>query len=266
MGEAFADVPQSDSGATFRVLKENDYKRVVLYVDAAGRKTIGKRYAHHAPEHLAANTRYVADVLAFFRREFSNVATIPQCFGMDLEQFEVSIEFLPTLPDARVLNKRTFALAAPFFERCYEIRDDRGFLRPMSGSIYYTEAMQQLIDSGFPLALGMKGDLWQNLCIANGELLLADIDSAALEPLGLSELIMTAEIAASFRTENFNFQGHAVHPVCFRHLSRSQGARLITIALEIFDLRLTGGTAPTRSIKRRVATRKLKKLLDLAYA
>jgi hypothetical protein len=265
MAEVFTHAQPADPGTSCRVLKENDYKSVTLTVDASGRKTITKRYAHHKPEHLAANTRYVADVLAFFRREFSGIATIPQCFGVDLEQFEVSIEFIPALPDARVLNKRTFALAAPFFERCYEIRDDRGFLRPMSGSIYYTEAMRQLIDSGFPLALGMKGDLWQNLCLANGELILADIDSAALEPLGLSELIMTAEIAASFRTENFNFQGKSAHPVCFRHLSRSQGAGLITIALEIFDLRLTGGTALTRSIKRRVATHKLKKLLDLAY-
>lgn len=266
MDEVLAEPRQTDAGMTCRVLKENDYKRVTLYVDAAGRKRIGKRYTHHKPEHLAANTRYVADALAFFRREFSGIATIPQCYDVDLEQYEVSIEFLPALPTARVLNKRTFTLAAPFFERCYEIRDDRGFLRPMSGSIYYTDTMKQLIDSGFPLALGMKGDLWQNLVHADGELLLADIDSAALEPLGLSELIMVAEIAASFRAENFNFQGRSIRPVCFRHLSRSQGARLNTVALEIFDLRLIGGTGLSRRIKRGVATRKLNKLLDLAHS
>ena len=248
------------------VLKENAYKRVALTTEADGRKLIRKRYRGHRAEHLAANTRYVAATLALFREHFSDIVLTPACCGIDLEEYEVTIEYLPSLPGAALLTKHTFARAAAFFERCYTIRDDRGFLRPMSLSVYYTPRMQALIEDGIPLALGLKGDLWQNLCLDGDSLVLADIDSAALEPLGLSELIMIAEIAASLRRENFAFAGVAPAPVCFRHLTRDEADAIIDAALEIFDLRLAAARPGLRYAKRRIARNILARARDRAYA
>lgn len=249
------------------VLKENAYKRVILTNTTDGSRLIRKRYRGHRDEHLQANALYVADTLALFQQRFSNIVRTPACFNIDVEQHEVTIEYLPSLPMASVLTKHTFMRAIPFFERCYTIRDDCGFLRPMSASIYYTPTMQTLIESGIPLALGLKGDLWQNLCLDEHSLILADVDSAALEPLGLSELIMTAEIAASLRPENFGFLGVALAPACFGHLKRQEADAIIEIALEIFDLRLASTTLPgLHFAKQRIARGVLERALERHYA
>lgn len=266
MNEALNPAAPLAPEACATVLKENAYKRVTLTTEPGGRKFIRKRYSGHRDEHLEANTRYVAATLALFREHFGDVVRTPDCCGIDLAQHEVTIEYLPALPHAAVLTKQTFALAAPFFERCYTIRDDRGFLRPMSLSVYYTPTMRTLIEGGIPLALGLKGDLWQNLCLDAGSLILADIDSAALEPLGLSELIMIAEIAASLRRENFAFAGVAPAPVCFRHLSREEANAVINVALEIFDLRLATTLPGLRYAKRRIARSILERARDRSYA
>lgn len=265
MNEALTPATPLAPTARATVLKENAYKRVTLTTEPGGRKLIRKRYSGHRDEHLEANTRYVAATLALFREHFGDIVLTPDCCGIDLARHEVTIEYLPALPGAAVLTKHTFALAAPFFERCYTIRDDRGFLRPMSLSVYYTGAMQALIEGGFPLALGLKGDLWQNLCLDGESLVLADIDSAALEPLGLSELIMVAEIAASFRRANFAFAGVALAPVCFRYLARHEADALIDVALDIFALRLASTLPGLRQAKRRIARGVLERARDRHY-
>ena len=253
----------SDQGDT--VLKINHYKRVALGTLADGRQTIRKRYSGHSDEHLAANARYVADTLTFFDTHFSEVVRIPKCYGLDVSLHEVSIEYLPALPGASPLTKRTFARAAPFFASCYNVRDDCGFLRPMSQSVFYTPLMQRLIEGGVPLALGLKGDLWQNLCLSDSTLLLADIDSAALEPLGLSEIVMIAEIAASFRAENFAFLGISLLPTCFQYLNLTEAKGVIDAALELFSLRMSGTSHIFRLGKQAIARTVLSRALGEYY-
>jgi len=265
MHDALNPITPVDRQSRDTVLKENAYKRVILTTRPDGSRLIRKRYSGHRDEHLEANTRYVADTLALFQQRFSDIVRIPACLDIDVKQHEVTIEYLPSLPNAPVLTKQTFARALPFFERCYTIRDDCGFLRPMSLSVYYTPLMRSLIDSGIPLALGLKGDLWQNLCLDERSLILADIDSAALEPLGLSELVMIAEIAASLRRENFGFFGVELAPACFRHLTRHEAEAIIESALEIFNLRLAAAMPGFRYAKRRIARIILEHALDRHY-
>ncbi len=219
-------------------LKLNKYKRVCLGEDRDGRKFITKSYSGHPEKYSKINTQYVHETLSFFHREFAGILVVPTPYGIDVEKHTVFMEYINILPTAKLLNKRTLGHAESFFKKCYSIRDDQGFLRSISDSVYFVEPIQTMLNTGFPISLGLKGDLWQNLTLAGRKLILADLDSAALEPLGLSELIMYCEIAASFQPKNLMVSSEKITPVCFQYLERDAAVQVSEAAQEIFRIRM----------------------------
>lgn len=233
------------------ILKQNEYKCVELCHYDDGKPYIVKRYSGHSEEHLLDNTQYIYDALKFFYREFSSILQTPSPYTICLSRHQVGMEYLPDLPKARLLNFSTLKLAAPFFQRCYEMNNDQGFLRSIRGSVITTPKISALLEMDFPLSLGFKGDLRQNLCLSNGKLILADIDSICLEPLGLSEIELYGELFAAtnlFPTIHASIQGIPV-PVTFNYLDKSKAAALIEAVFELLELRMKNLPSPIRKLK-----------------
>lgn len=237
------------------VLKENQFKKVSLMEDDASNKFIAKTFRGHEDQHSRWNAEYAFKTLYFFYQHFKDHLVTPMPLGIDLDLHTVYLEYLPQLPSAKLLTSQSLIYAGPFFEQCYRTIDDHGFIRPISQSIYFNDEMEAWINDSKPLSLGLKGDLWQNLCLSNGKLLLADIDSAALEPLGLSELVMHAEIHAELSFKNLWHKLLRVRskPVCFNHLSRADAELLLDIALEFVAARMGHLSVHVRKVKIRNA-------------
>ena len=117
------------------------------------------------------------------------------------------------------------------------------------------------------MSLGLKGDLWQNLCELRSGLIFADIDSAAVEPLGFSELVMRSEVAASLSFTNFAHRpGSNSLPVCFRYLDKGDAEKVANQALYLVESRMPHLSAVIASIKLKVARRALKIAIERYYS
>ncbi len=251
--------------AELNVLKENKYKKVSLNEDSQGQLFIAKSYRGHTEEHSVANSEYAFDVLSFFYEYFNDVAIIPEPLHHDPNMQTVYLEYLPDLQTASLLTIDTLDLANPFFERCYEIASLESF-RCISKSLAYNDAIKHWIESGKKMSLGLKGDLWQNLCHLKKKLIFADIDSAALEPLGLSEIVMRAEIIASFKVSNFFAKvTPKTVPICFHQLSKGDAQELCNIALRLISSRMTHLPAIVRKLKLRKVRKAMTSDLEKHY-
>lgn len=234
-----------------KILKLNEYKCVELchYEDSI--PYITKRYSGHSEENLLDNTQYIYEALKFFHSEFSSIIQTPKPYALDLEKHQVEMEYLPGLPKANLLQLSNLRLADHFFNRCYEIRTDRGFLRSIKGSVVTTPKIALLLEKDFPSSLGFKADLRQNLCLSNESLILADIDSICLEPLGLSELELYGELLASTNflpTVYSSIRGFPT-PVVFKHLNKESAKTLIEATLELLSLRMNNLLSPSKKLK-----------------
>jgi hypothetical protein len=250
-----------------KVLKKNDYKCVELHEKFDGSKYISKRYSGHSVGNLTSNTEYIYAALHFFYERFSEILDCPRPYTIDLERFQVQMEYLPDLPSANRLTFRTLHLADDFFHKCYAIREDFGFLRSIRNSVVTTSLIDGLLDEGFPLSLGLKGDLSENLCFGGKRLILADIDSLSLEPLGLSELLLHIELYASLRSLP-RLAAQLMSPpipVAFQYLDKSEAQQVIIAAQEILDLKMKSLTFPARVLKRLVSKKSLSLVVGKFY-
>ncbi|NHN36714.1 hypothetical protein G8764_05345 [Pseudomaricurvus alcaniphilus] len=249
-----------------RILKQNAYKCVKLQTDEEGQRYVSKAYSNQGAEQDRKNTQYIDQALTFFYRNFSTYVRVPEPLAVDLAGCEIRMEYLPNLPLARLLRLSDLSLAKKFFEACYQHNTDADFLRGIEGSVIMTPGLQQLLDSNFPLALGFKGDLSENLVLGGDELILADIDSICLEPLGLSELILYAERFASiwlYPTLRSLLVAPPT-PVAFQFLNKSQAQALIEATLEVLNDRMSHVRGPLKSIKRSLAGLMLNRTLARA--
>jgi len=226
------------------VLKQNEYKCVELHQPSGKPPYISKRYSGQGNEQNRKNTQYIDQALHFFYQEFSSILQTPRPLSADLDRYEVTMEYLPHLPNANRFSLKNLPKAQKFFERCYEIRDDRGFLRTVHDSVMATHAVKELLTTEFPVSLGFKGDLSENLCLGNVGIMLADIDSICLEPLGLSELVLYAERVSSSYLHPIlrSVFIPPVAPVAYKHLTEQQSLELGNAALEV--IQLTMGSLP----------------------
>lgn len=248
-----------------KILKENTYKRVSLSKDANNRLFVAKQYRGHKVEHSIANCQYAYDVLRYFHQNFRDVAFIPAPLGIDRDSQTIYLEYFAQLLKARLLTRATLALANPFFERCYELTKLASF-RSIADSIAYDASIDNWITGGKRISLGLKGDLWQNLCATESGLMFADIDSAATEPLGFSELVMRCEIVAGFRFSNFAGQRTAgSQPVCFRYLDSGDAKEVAIQALSLVNRRMSHLPGPIASMKLRIARRALDADIERYY-
>ena len=85
--------------------------------------------------------------------------------------------------------------------------------------------------------------------------MIADIDSAALEPLGLSEVIMHAEIHAELSIKNLRnkISGVQMTPVCYGFLSSTEVEELVDMALQFVAVRMSHLSSLSRNAKIRIA-------------
>lgn len=250
------------------ILKQNEYKCVELCRHEDGKPYIVKRYSGHSEENLLDNTQYIHDALDFFYAEFSSILQAPKPHAINLEKHQVEMEYLPDLPTAKLLDFSTLKLADPFFRRCYEMNNDLGFLRSIKGSVAETPKISSLLDVEFPLSLGFKGDLRQNLCLSDGELILADIDSICLEPLGLSEIELYGELFSSTNcipTILGAIKGFPT-PVAFNYLNEDSASTLISAVMELLSIRMKPLTNQARKLKLFFANQLLEKVHRKFYA
>lgn len=247
-----------------QVLKKNAYKCVTLVSDDSGHPVVTKAYSNQGAEQDRENTRYIDQALTFFYDNFSNCVVIPKPLGVDLEKSEIQMEYLPNLPKAKYLRLPELVLAQPFFHACYQQQSDAGFLRGIKDSVIMNPELQQLLDSDFPQTLGFKGDLSENLVKGGDELILADIDSICLEPLGLSELIIYADhFSSSWLLPALGAWITAPPaPVAFEYLNRSQAENLINAALAVLTDRMKRVRQPLKALKYNLARMMLYRLLN----
>ena len=115
------------------------------------------------------------------------------------------------------------------------------------------------------MRLGFKGDLYENLRLGNSGLILADSETASLEPLGLSELILYVFLSAT-RDAARRFtaaETRSLRPVAFNYLPAPKSIELIEAALESASVSMSHLLAPVRAAKLFVARRMLFKLLRI---
>lgn len=213
-------------------LKSNEYKLVEHLAHLEEGDVVVKTFRGHSEENCRRNALHTYDSLVLLKSSFSDVLLSPRALALDA--CAVTMEFLDELPGARQLSSDTLHLAAPFFHRCYKVDVDRDVYWSFEDSVHATPQILELLRSDFPAALGFKGDLYENLREANGTLILADSETASLEPLGLSELILYVYmIAGTFSRRELALRVPKYEiPVAFAYLSTEQRAALVSAALD----------------------------------
>lgn len=251
------------------VLKVNEYKRVVLVHDTDARSCwVAKSFTGHALEDCRRNALHTFRSLQLMKAEFAPVLRSPEPLDLSLDDCSVRMEYLGDLPAARQLCLADVPALASFFSTCYELGSDIGYLGSIRESVHLTERVKRLIDSGFPMRLGFKGDLYENLRVGDGRLMLADTETASLEPLGLSELVLYVFMASSFRSPSDIGRSLAMNmqPVAFRFLSSVQCEDLIEAAIEFAEANFRHVPAPIRAIKSWIAGRLLYRAVAVGRA
>ena len=249
------------------ILKKNDYKCVTLEQDDSGQHFVTKAYSNQGPEQDRQNAQYISQSLSFFYQNFSNTVRVPELISTDLDNCKISMEYLPDLPTAKRLRLADLPLARDFFQACYQQTSDAGFLRDIADSVIINPDIQVLLNSDFPLTLGFRGDLSENLVLGDNQLILADIDSIGLEPLGLSELILYAERFGStwLHPAVLSLLAPPPTPVAFAFLNRNQAQNLIEAALAVLSNRMNRVPRLLRNVKYALADKMLRRTLHLHY-
>ncbi len=248
--------------AVLEVLKENEYKRVEVIRNDADELRVVKIFQGQTPENCLRNARHTHDSLELLNQQFADVLRSPKVYGLDGNA--VTMEYLPDLPDARQFGPGDLPLAAEFFAACYKLEVPVDHLGTIANSVHVTREIKDLINAGFPLRLGFKGDLFENLRLADTNPMMADSETASLEPLGLSELLLYIFLAGdSLTRENLAFRCPTMtRPVAYTYLSREQCIELTTAALSYAAQGMSGVPQLVRALKLSRAKRLLMRLLD----
>lgn len=251
------------NAARERVLKFNRYKRVVLAHDGKGRPFVVKTFSGHDIEDCRRNALHTYRSLQLLRSDFGNVLRSPAPLDLDLDKCSVRMDYLPDLPAARQLCLADIPRLSAFFIKCYELGQGIEYLGSIRNSVHLTDKARGLIDSGFPMRLGFKGDLYENLRISDSRLLLADTEAASVEPLGMSELVLHIFLASSLRSLAWVGRGARKYerPIAFDYLSQQQSTDLIEAAMQYARIGMQKVPAPLRAAKRIIARTFLYKTL-----
>jgi hypothetical protein len=234
-----------------KLLKLNQYKRVALVHDPGALPCVVKSFGGHTAEDCRENALHTYRSLQLMRARFAHVLRSPAPLDLDLDDCSVRMEYLSDLPAARQLRLTDIPSLSGFFATCYELEQDIGYLGSIRDSVHLTDSTRQLIESGFPMRLGFKGDLYQNLRVGERGLLLADTETASVEPLGLSELVLYIFLASSLRSPaRFRRRvAKSMRPVAFGYLSDAQCRDLIEAALELAETGMQHVPNPIRAAK-----------------
>ncbi len=222
-------------GDVKRLLKSTSYVRIELRSDQGGDLHVSKKYKAHSATDRKSNAAYSYMALELFKERFCDVLISPEPIFDGAEEDEILMEYLPDLPTAERLDFRVLPIARPFFERCYSLESCLQPVETMYDSVLSTPGLKSMIDSGWPLRLGLKGDLYENLRHSNKGIILADVEGLAYEPYGLSELVLHANLCASLGGyERVLRYSKSMCPVAFRGLSSEQAAEICLAAEELF--------------------------------
>ena len=241
-------------------LKKNEYKRVERVFSKTGSHVV-KTFLGHSPENCERNARHTFAALTLLKEHFSDVLSSPDVYALD--GCSVTMGFLDELPRARQLDFTTLPAASAFFKRCYEVETNTALIWSIEDSIHATPKILQLMHSNFPIGLGFKGDLFENLRISRDRLMLADSETASVEPLGLSELILYVYLSAGgMSLRGFNLRKPAcVPPVAFSVLDGKQSRAVLDAALEFCQHNMRSVPGLVRAIKLRRADSMLSAML-----
>jgi len=232
------------------ILKENRYKRVEL-IHANRSVRIRKTFAGHSPENLKLNAAHTFKCLQFFQSYFKDEIETPKAIELDELRYAVEMEYMPEFERASRISFQNFGKTRSFFEKCYNIKNFEDFLPSIQHSVLATPKVTKLLQEGFPMRLGFKGDLHDNLRLSKTGLILVDVETTCIEPLGLSELILFLYISLSPRFATlFSLLKKKCLPVCLSRLTPEQSQRLFDAALELFhDFCLSSLTPAMKSVK-----------------
>ncbi len=247
------------------VLKKNKYKTIELIQREGGESYIEKTFSGHLPSDCRRNAEHTFLALNLLRKQFSDLLLFPKPLGWDSKNFSVQMEFLPDLDQALPISISTIHRTFKFFERCYHINSDCGFLPHILKSVHLTNRVNDLIHSDFPLCLGFKGDLQGNLNLLEDGLVLADVETACMEPMGLSETILYIDILFSHYSLGMLLLLWKVPatPVAFRFLSPSNIENIIEAAIEFFvKTKMKEQSSLLRICKEKIARRFLRRFLS----
>lgn len=202
-------------------LKKNEFKIVERWLEGETFLVV-KTFRGHASDDSLRNAKHTFDSLRMLTREFSEVLRSPR--ALELNSTSVSMEYLSDLPSAEQLSCETVELAAPFFRRCYEMRLDQDELGSFRDSTHATDTVKELMAAGFPTGLGFKGDLYENLRLFDRRIMLADSETACVEPLGFSELILYLHlVGATLSSKQIQLTTPQIpRPVAFDYLDSTQ--------------------------------------------
>ena len=244
------------------VLKENEYKRVEVVRDTSDELRVVKVFQGQSPEDCLRNARHTHDSLKLLNQQFADVLRSPEVISLD--DNEVTMEYLPDLPSARQFGPEDLPLAAKFFTSCYELEVPVDHLGTIANSVHVTAEIKALINSGFPLRLGFKGDLFENLRLVNHDPMMADSETASLEPLGLSEILLYIFLAGDTLTrEQWALRCPTMtRPIAYAYLSREQCIKLVDAALGYATAGMSSVPHLVRILKLGRARRLLTRLLD----
>ena len=218
------------------ILKQNKYKLVELIQKANGSGYVIKTFRGHPEHFLRKNAHHTFQSLSFLRTAFGNCVWSPMPLAWNPEKFTVQMEYIPELVGARSLSLKEAKRTFPFFERCYQINVPIDFLPSIMNSVLLTNAVRNLMEKGFPLCLGFKGDLYENLLLSKDSLIIADVETMCVEPLGLSELVLYCNFYAS--SEFFQilriFLSTPIIPIVSRFLAPQQLREINKVAIDFF--------------------------------
>ena len=233
------------------LLKLNRYKRVELLRSPSHLPFIRKRYSGHSEEDLKKNTRHDYHALAFLKQSFSDVIHTPTVLSWDPEKHEVTMEFLPELASADPIGFHNINATRPFFDRCYSVDNGGEFLDSMRDSVLASPSIVRLIDCGFPLALGFKGDFRDNAGILNGKPIIADIETMCLEPMGLTELVVYGQCFASWKIYPTlkAIICRVPVPIAWQDMTHEQAQAVTSASLELLSLKMAHLPNAIRKLK-----------------
>ena len=241
------------------ILKENEYKLVELHNSERSR-FVAKTFRGHGRDDCLRNAAHTYASLELLNREFANELDTPEV--LSLKDCTVTMRFMSELPNARQFGFAELPLAEAFFRRCYDLPLKTEDLGSLESSVWITEKCLQLMKSGFPLRLGFKGDLYENLRVHNDSVLIADSETACLEPLGLSELSLYILISSRpinlFKPQRVD---RIARPIAYDYLDNRQIHGLIDAAIEFEGAQMAHLPGPIGEFKLHRARKLLVELI-----
>ncbi|MCT8125625.1 hypothetical protein H1D31_06250 [Alishewanella sp. BS5-314] len=225
-----------------KVLKLSQYKDVYQIPGENGKPFILKRFKGWAKIHCYNNASYTLHALTLLSGTLSS-ATVPTWAELGEDDVSVRMEFLPGLATGRPVFPADYQFYHRFFSELYQLPSIPEWVKNIRSSQVIPAQILSRIPDTQPMALGFKGDAWQNLLLQEQHLVLADVEDLCLEPLGLSEFVAildmtTAATSGNFRALSGLFALQQIKPAFANQLTIAQATLVIEMARQIWETRL----------------------------